>query len=65
MQYLLDNGVSTRPGIMNAHEEKPFAAARRPLKYSEAARRSAVILPLFHTMGEDDIGYIVNLIKHA
>ena len=65
MQYLLDNGVATRPGIMNAHEEKPFAAARRPLKHSETARRSAVILPLFHTMEENDIGYIVNLIKHA
>jgi len=65
MQYLLDNGVSTRQGIMNAHEEKPFAETEHLLKCSEAARKAVIILPLFHSMGEHEINRIITLIKNV
>ena len=39
MQALLDRGISTRRGIMNAHQEGTYAEEwHRPLPHSEAAR---------------------------
>jgi dTDP-4-amino-4,6-dideoxygalactose transaminase len=65
MQYFLEHGVATRPGVMNAHEEKPFIPQQCSLKHSESARRSVVILPLFHTMYEHEIYQIIELIKNV
>lgn len=45
MQALLEQGVSTRAGIMNAHQEAPYANWTLPLPQSEAAREQAVALP--------------------
>src|SRR5207247_10480872 len=36
MQVLLEQGVSTRRGIMNAHQEAPYATPPRSLPSSEA-----------------------------
>ena len=41
MQKLLDQGISTRAGIMNAHEEKPYRSAKLAFPESESARLSA------------------------
>lgn len=64
MQYLLDNKVSTRRGIMNAHQEKIYTS-NTPLKSSELARDSVLLLPIFDAMKEMQIKKIVNLIKNA
>jgi dTDP-4-amino-4,6-dideoxygalactose transaminase len=54
MQSLLDRGVGSRRGIMNAHQEGAYADAvnRFPLTRSEEARDSVVLLPLFADMTE-------------
>ncbi len=63
MQYLLDNGVATRPGIMNAHQESPYSNSAFDLTESEQARKEVILLPVFHDLKEDDICKIAELIK--
>jgi dTDP-4-amino-4,6-dideoxygalactose transaminase len=51
MHALLERGVSTRRGIMNAHQEQAYAGhppARLPK--SEAARDQTVLLPMYSQM---------------
>jgi perosamine synthetase len=54
MQELLDRGIGSRRGIMNAHQEKAYADAvnRYPLTQSEVARDSVLLLPLFADMAD-------------
>nr|WP_298435891.1 DegT/DnrJ/EryC1/StrS family aminotransferase [Geobacter sp.] len=54
MQHLLDLGISTRRGIMNAHQE-PAYAAPCTLPHSERARDSVMLLPLFNGMKESEV----------
>ncbi|MBN2452682.1 MAG: DegT/DnrJ/EryC1/StrS family aminotransferase [Candidatus Omnitrophica bacterium] len=65
MQRLLDRGVSTRRGIMNAHQEAPYRAHREDLKMSERARDSVILLPVFHGLKEVEIRKIAEIIKDA
>lgn len=58
MQHLLDSGISTRRGIMNAHQEPPYASDL-PLQHSEHARDSAILLPLFNGMKESEVDEVV------
>ena len=60
MQVLLDQGIATRRGIMNAHLEpayKGVSAARvaGSLARSEAAQARGLIIPLFPQMTEADV----------
>ncbi|MDD2542393.1 MAG: DegT/DnrJ/EryC1/StrS family aminotransferase [Desulfuromonadaceae bacterium] len=57
MQHLLDNGISTRRGIMNAHQEIPYACGVQ-LPHSENARDSVILLPVFNGMKESDVGEV-------
>jgi perosamine synthetase len=60
MQTLLDRGIGTRRGIMNAHQEAAYAAGGPyHLPASEAARDTAVLLPLFHSMTDADQDYVI------
>lgn len=56
MQAMLDEGVSTRRGIMCAHREAGYAGAppRFPLPESERAQDQCIILPLFDQMTDAD-----------
>jgi dTDP-4-amino-4,6-dideoxygalactose transaminase len=62
MQSMLDSGIATRRGIMNAHLEPAYSAepwrlaAGAGLSESERAQRQCVILPLHHqlTLQEQD-----------
>ena len=60
MQRMLNDGVATRRGVMNAHTEDayPEGTWRTPgsLAESERAQRDTLVLPLFHqmTLGEQD-----------
>jgi dTDP-4-amino-4,6-dideoxygalactose transaminase len=65
MQKLLDAGVATRRGIMNAHQERPYNNGRWNLKNSELARDSAILLPIFPGLKVPDIKKISRLIRYA
>ena len=58
MQSLLDKGISTRRGIMNAHQEPPYAV-HDPLPQSEKARDRAILLPIYNGMKECDVEEVV------
>lgn len=61
MQYFLDNGVSVKPGVMNAHRELPYNNSNVHLPKSEEARDDTVLLPIYHEMEEKDIKRIADL----
>jgi dTDP-4-amino-4,6-dideoxygalactose transaminase len=57
MQRMLNDGVSTRRGVMNSHLETPYRVegARAKLPVSERAQDRGVILPLSPGMTQDQI----------
>lgn len=61
MQALLDRGIGSRRGIMNAHQEPAYADAPIPhsLAHSEAARDSVILLPLFGDMTDEQQSSVV------
>ena len=64
MQALLDGGVSTRRGIMNAHQEAAYAGTGTfDLPASEDARDSVVLLPLHHELTEQDQDRVIGLLR--
>jgi dTDP-4-amino-4,6-dideoxygalactose transaminase len=65
MQHLLDSGIASKPGIMNAHAEAPYQNAQNvfDLPHSEAARANVILLPLFHTMTVDDVTDVCQCLK--
>ena len=66
MQELLDSGVSTRRGIMNAHQEAAYAdAPPRLLPHSEAARAEVVLLPLFAGMSREEVAWVISCLDRA
>jgi dTDP-4-amino-4,6-dideoxygalactose transaminase len=66
MQHMLEQGVSTRRGIMASHLEPAYAGRhQRPLPATERLARSALILPLFHEMSEDDLDQVVEALRTA
>ena len=53
IQELFQNRVSTRRGIMNAHEERAYAdLPRNRLEHSEAAHDEVILLPLYDSMSK-------------
>ncbi len=58
MQRLLDSGISTRRGIMNAHQEPPYASNLH-LQESEKARDSVILLPIFNDMKDEEADEVV------
>jgi dTDP-4-amino-4,6-dideoxygalactose transaminase len=61
MQALLDQGISTRRGIMNAHQEQAYARLLfRPLPHSEDARDSLILLPLFSSMTDEECSCVTD-----
>jgi perosamine synthetase len=65
MQYLLDNGVTSRRGIMNAHQEAPYIGSWENLKSSEETRDNVVLLPFFPGMTKIDLDTISETIHKA
>ncbi|WDR06241.1 DegT/DnrJ/EryC1/StrS family aminotransferase [Devosia rhodophyticola] len=70
MQAMLDRGVSTRRGVMNAHLEPAYHGSGlcRTVGYldnSVAAQNTAIMLPLFVQMSEDDVRYVVTALEEA
>jgi dTDP-4-amino-4,6-dideoxygalactose transaminase len=70
MQVLLDRGISTRRGVMNAHVEPAYDgrgnySAIDTLSRSIAAQESAIMLPLYVQMSEADVAMVVSELKNA
>ncbi len=65
MQTLLRQGIASRPGIMNAHQEEPYRPAGWSLPRSEEARERVLILPLFSGMGAESVETVAAAIRRA
>jgi dTDP-4-amino-4,6-dideoxygalactose transaminase len=69
MQRMLDAGIATRRGVMNAHRERAYPAGtwRSPggLSQSEEAQDTTVILPLFHQLTEEDQDRVIDTIARV
>lgn len=76
MQHLLNEGVSTRRGVMNTHLEAAYPAGTwraggasgtdgESMPMSIAAQRRGVILPLFPGMTEADVAAVVDQLGAA
>jgi dTDP-4-amino-4,6-dideoxygalactose transaminase len=61
IQALFQLRISTRRGIMNAHEERPYAdGTTYSLPHSEAARDEVILLPLYTTMTKAEQSYVID-----
>ena len=71
MQALLDEGISTRRGVMNAHREAAYppgtwrVAPAHHLERSEEAQDTAIMLPLFHDLHETDQDRVIGAVRAA
>jgi dTDP-4-amino-4,6-dideoxygalactose transaminase len=69
MQELLDAGIATRRGVMNAHREAAYPAdtwrAASSLARSEEAQDSAIALPLFHDLDDADQDRVIACLRTA
>ncbi|WP_226998962.1 DegT/DnrJ/EryC1/StrS family aminotransferase [Flavisolibacter tropicus] len=67
MQLLLDSGIASRRGVMNAHRETAYAkdAEGLSLPISEDLQDNTIILPLFIPMGKDEINYVIDTLIGA
>jgi len=69
MQRLLDEGIATRRGVMNVHREPAYPPgswrAAGSLARGEQAQDTAIVLPLYHQMTEDDHDRVVAALRRA
>ncbi|MGD9580926.1 MAG: DegT/DnrJ/EryC1/StrS family aminotransferase, partial [Vampirovibrionia bacterium] len=63
MQLLLDNGISSLHGIMNAHQYKPYNNSQFNLIESEKARNEVILLPFYQDITEEEIYKIAGIIE--
>jgi len=63
MQLLLNLGISTRRGIMKAHQESPYIAQQCSLPESEAARDGVILLPLYSQMTDEEQDSVIEALK--
>jgi perosamine synthetase len=69
MQRMLDDGVSTRRGVMNAHLETAYPAGTwrgaGPLEAGERAQATSIALPLFHELTQEQQDRVVESLVRA
>ena len=69
MQTMLDAGVSTRRGVMNIHREASYPEgswrAGSDLGHSEEAQDTAIVLPLYHQLTEEDQDRVIETLATA
>ncbi len=61
LEFLAENGVASKPGIMNAHKEVPYERGES-LPVSESLRKNVILFPLHHYLEQKDVKYITNLL---
>jgi perosamine synthetase len=62
MQAMLDQGISTRRGIMCAHRERPYAGTY-DLPWSEHSQDRHIVLPLFPGMTLNDVTRVADELR--
>jgi dTDP-4-amino-4,6-dideoxygalactose transaminase len=63
-QRLFEHKISTRRGIMNAHEERAYAdLPRQRLPQSENAHDSVILLPLYNNMTRAEQRYVTDCLQ--
>jgi len=62
IETLLKKGIAAKPGIMNSHQEEPYAGQHK-LPESEKARQDAILLPLFDQLEHKDVKYILDTLR--
>ncbi|MCA9134928.1 MAG: DegT/DnrJ/EryC1/StrS family aminotransferase, partial [Planctomycetales bacterium] len=66
MQQLLDRGISTRPGIMNAHQQPACRELGNfDLPVSEAVREQVLLLPLYEDLSADAQQHVIDALVSA
>jgi perosamine synthetase len=65
MQELLDQGISTRRGVMCSHREAAYAEKAVSLPHSEAAQDHCIVLPLFSQLTDADQQRIAAALRAA
>jgi dTDP-4-amino-4,6-dideoxygalactose transaminase len=71
MQKLLDDGISTRRGVMCIHREPAYAnppesdGVRVPLPVSEQAQDRGMVLPMFAGMDVEQARWVASRIDEA
>ena len=65
MQKMLDEGISTRRGIMCSHREAPYSHNTVPLPHSEAAQDRCIVLPLYPQMTDADLALVAATLEQA
>ena len=64
MQALLERGISTRRGIMNAHQEPAYAGHAAAGSASLGGRPGrGLLLPLYDGLSEDDQDYVIDCLR--
>lgn len=65
MQELLDRGVSSRRGIMAIHREAPYCSGLwdAQLPVTNHVTDSALVLPVFHEMTDEEQDYVIDCIE--
>lgn len=62
IQILFDNGIMTKPGIMNAHQEEVYRDLNIILPESEKARKEVILLPLHSALKESEVNTICEIL---
>jgi perosamine synthetase len=67
MQEMLDRGISTRRGIMAIYREDPYRDSKwnDRLPQTDYITDNTIILPLFHTMTEEEHDYVIDCIQQV
>jgi dTDP-4-amino-4,6-dideoxygalactose transaminase len=66
MQELLDAGICTRRGIMNAHQEPAYSDYQSlRLPESESARDNVILLPLYDELSHEQQDYVIETLSVA
>lgn len=63
MKILSSKGIASRRGIMNAHLETAYKQKKIKLPVSENYYKNSIIIPLYSSLKNDQIYYIINEIK--
>ena len=65
MQSMLDEGISTRPGVMTIHSQPPYRRKGASLAVSEKASADSLMLPLHGGLSSDDVRRVSEvLVRH-
>jgi dTDP-4-amino-4,6-dideoxygalactose transaminase len=69
MEWMLEDGISTRNGVMCAHREPAYSRVDwtpgSTLEQSEKIQDTAIVLPLFHQMSGDEQDAVVESLIRA